>query len=71
MELKRQELHQMGMNVVGKHLEENGFEFLAIKSESGSSPQFVCMKNEKEFFLFWFEPSLFLKIPKVTMNRGC
>ncbi len=50
MELKRQELHQMGMNVVGKHLEENGFEFLAIKSESGSSPQFVCMKNEKEVF---------------------
>lgn len=50
MELKRQELHQMGMNVVGKHLEENGFEFLAIKSEFGSSPQFVCMKNEKEVF---------------------
>ncbi len=50
MELKRQELHQMGMNVVGKHLEENGFEFLAIKSELGNSPQFVCIKNEKQVF---------------------
>ncbi|MCH1436671.1 MAG: Na(+)-translocating NADH-quinone reductase subunit F [Flavobacteriales bacterium] len=50
MELKRQELHQMGMKVVGKHLEENGFEFLAIKSELGNSPQFVCIKDEKVVF---------------------
>ena len=40
----------MGMNVVGKHLVENGFEFLAVKSELGHSPQFVCLKNEKELF---------------------
>jgi len=50
MELKEQDIHQMGMNVVGKHLEQNGFEFLAVKSELGSSPQFVCVKNEKELF---------------------
>ena len=40
----------MGMNHVGKHLEQNGFEFLAVKSEFGQSPQFVCLKNEKELF---------------------
>ena len=52
MVLSQQEIHQMGMNLVGKHLAENGFEFLAVKSELGQSPQFVCLKNEKELFLF-------------------
>ena len=50
MELNNQEIHQMGMNHVGKHLEQNGFEFLAVKSDFGQSPQFVCLKNEKELF---------------------
>ena len=50
MELNNQEIHQMGMNHVGKHLEQNGFEFLAVKSDFGQSPQFVCVKNEKELF---------------------
>ena len=50
MVLSKQEIHQMGMNLVGKHLVENGFEFLAVKSELGHSPQFVCLKNEKELF---------------------
>jgi len=50
MELNQQEIHQIGMNTVGKHLEQNGFEFLAVKSELGQSPQFICVKNEKELF---------------------
>ncbi len=50
IDLTNQEIHQMGMNHVGKHLEQNGFEFLAVKSELGQSPQFVCVKNEKELF---------------------
>jgi transcription initiation factor TFIID subunit TAF12 len=50
MELTHQEIHQMGMNHVGKHLEQNGFEFLAVKSELGQSPQFVCVKNDEELF---------------------
>ena len=50
MELSTQEIHQIGMNHVGEHLEQNGFEFLAVKSELGQSPQFVCVKNEKELF---------------------
>ena len=70
MELKEQEVHQMGMNVVGKHLEQNGFEFLAVKSELGKSPQFVCLKNEKELFLFLFVPLLFLKTHRNMMKVG-
>ena len=50
MVLSQQEIHQMGMNMVGKHLVENGFEFLAVKSKLGHSPQFVCLKNQKELF---------------------
>jgi len=50
IELSSKEIHQLGMNHVGKHLVENGFEFLAVKSELGHSPQFVCLKNEKELF---------------------
>lgn len=50
IELSAKEIHQLGMNHVGKHLVENGFEFLAVKSELGHSPQFVCLKNEKELF---------------------
>ena len=50
MLLSQQEIHQMGMNLVGKHLVENGFEFLAVKSELGHSPQFVCLKMKRNFF---------------------
>lgn len=49
----------MGMNIVGKHLEENGFEFLAIKSDIGHSPQFVCVKNEKELFFVLVRTTIF------------
>jgi len=50
IELSSKEIHQLGMNHVGKHLQGNGFEFLAVKSELGHSPQFVCLKNEKDLF---------------------
>ena len=55
MVLSQQEIHQIGMNLVGKHLVKNGFEFLAIKSELGHSPQFVCLKNEKELYFILVE----------------
>ena len=64
MVLSQQEIHQMGMNVVGKHLVENGFEFLAVKSELGHSPQFVCLKNEKELFFVLVRTVTFPEIPE-------
>ena len=64
MELSQQEIHQIGMNTVGKHLEQNGFEFLAVKSEFGHSPQFVCVKNEKELFFVLVRTVLFPEEPQ-------
>ena len=64
MELSQQEIHQIGMNTVGKHLEQNGFEFLAVKSEFGQSPQFVCVKNEKELFFVLVRTVLFPEEPQ-------
>ena len=63
MELSQQEIHQMGMNIVGKHLVENGFEFLAVKSKHGHSPQFVCLKNEKELFFVLVRTVVFPEDP--------
>ena len=63
MLLSQQEIHQMGMNLVGKHLVENGFEFLAVKSELGQSPQFVCLKNEKELFFILVRTVIFPENP--------
>lgn len=51
--LNDQELHNLAMNHVGKDLEQNGYEFLAINSKLKSNPQFVCVnaKNEKHFVI--------------------
>lgn len=41
----------MAMNVVGKQLEADGFEFLAVNSQLKKDPQFVCTKNKKLHFI--------------------
>ncbi len=43
--LTAQELHNLGMNIVGKKLEAQGFEFVAINSELKKHPQFVLYKK--------------------------
>jgi hypothetical protein len=45
-ELTEQELHQIGMNHVGKDLEKKGFEFIAINSQLKKHPQFVCVDTQ-------------------------
>lgn len=37
------ERHRLAMNHVGKALEADGFEFLAVNSELKKHPQFVCV----------------------------
>jgi|TARA_B100000780_G_scaffold232312_1_gene172246 hypothetical protein len=64
MKLSRQEIHQMGMNLVGKHLQKNDYEFLAVKSDFGQSPQFICLKNEKELFFVLVRTVVFPKDPQ-------
>ncbi len=49
--LTEQELHNLAMNIVGKQLEANGFEFMAVNSELRKNPQFVCLKDKKLHFI--------------------
>lgn len=39
------------MNIVGRHLEERGFEFLAVNSDPEKNPQFVCLKEKQMHFV--------------------
>jgi len=48
--LTKQELHNLGMNHVGKDLESRGFEFVAINSQLKKHPQFVCIDKNKQYF---------------------
>ncbi len=50
--LSEQELHNLAMNLVGRELEERGFEFIAVNSKLKKHPQFVCVdKNNQYFFV--------------------
>ncbi len=49
--LTEQELHNLAMNIVGKELEIEGFEFMAVNSELKKNPQFVCLKEKKLHFI--------------------
>ena len=50
-ELTKQELHNLAMNIVGKQLEADGFEFLGINSELKKDPQFVALKDKQHYFV--------------------
>jgi predicted transcriptional regulator YdeE len=50
--LTKQEAHNLGMNIVGKDLENRGFEFIAVNSQLKKNPQFVCVdKNNSRYFV--------------------
>ena len=49
--LTEQELHNLAMNIVGKDLEEQGFEFLAVNSKLKRNPQFVVQKGKQMSFV--------------------
>ena len=49
--LNDQELHNLAMNIVGKELEEQGYEFLGVNSEIQKDPQFVALKDKKLHFV--------------------
>jgi len=46
-----QELHNLAMNIVGRELEVEGFEFMAVNSKPKKNPQFVCLKEKKLHFI--------------------
>lgn len=43
--LTEQELHNLAMNIIGKKLQEMGYEFQAINSQLKKHPQFVLYKK--------------------------
>ena len=49
--LTDQQLHNLAMNVVGKDLEDLGYEFLAVNSKKSKNPQFVAIKNKQLIFV--------------------
>lgn len=49
--LNQQELHNLAMNIVGKDLEDQGYEFLGVNSELKKNPQFVALKNKTLHFV--------------------
>jgi hypothetical protein len=49
--LTEQELHNLAMNIVGKQLEADGFEFLSVNSILKKNPQFVCIREKKLHFV--------------------
>lgn len=51
VELNLQEIHQLAMETVGRDLEQNDYEFLAVNSKLKKDPQFVCSKNKQLFFI--------------------
>ena len=51
-ELNKQELHNLGMNIVGKDLKKLRYEFLAVNSELKKNPQFIVKKLKGEELVF-------------------
>lgn len=49
--LTGQELHNLAMNIVGKELEAQGYEFMGVNSKPKRNPQFVCLKDKKLHFI--------------------
>jgi hypothetical protein len=49
--LTEKDLHQLAMTTVGKSLEADGYEFLAVNSEAQKDPQFVCTKDKALHFV--------------------
>lgn len=49
--LTKQELHNLAMNIVGKLLETDGYEFLGVNSKLKRDPQFVVLKDKKLSFI--------------------
>ena len=49
--LKESEIHQLAMKEVGDHLSNDGYDFLAVNSQLKKDPQFVCLKDQKLYFI--------------------
>ena len=39
------------MNIVGRQLEADGYEFMGVNSQPKKNPQFVCLKEKQLYFI--------------------
>ena len=39
------------MNIVGRQLEAEGYEFMGVNSKPARNPQFVCIKDKQLYFI--------------------
>ncbi|WP_276165706.1 Na(+)-translocating NADH-quinone reductase subunit F [Zobellia alginiliquefaciens] len=49
--LSERELHNLAMNIVGRELESEGYDFMGVNSEPKRNPQFVCLKDKILHFI--------------------
>lgn len=49
--LTEQELHNLAMNIVGRQLEKDGYDFMGVNSKLKKNPQFVCLKDKHLHFI--------------------
>ena len=49
--LTEQELHNLAMNIVGRQLQAQGYEFMGVNSKPKKNPQFVCLKEKELHFI--------------------
>lgn len=49
--LTEQEMHNLAMNIVGRELEAEGYEFMGVNSKPKRNPQFVCLKDKDLHFI--------------------
>jgi len=59
--LTEQELHNLAMNIVGKKLQEMGYEFVAVNSTLKRHPQFVLYKKG--------EPTIFVLVKATNIQN--
>jgi hypothetical protein len=62
--LSTQELHNLAMNIVGKELEEQGYEFVAINSQLKRNPQYVCIDKNAQYYFVIVKAVLLPKNPE-------
>ncbi|MEN8138547.1 MAG: Na(+)-translocating NADH-quinone reductase subunit F [Bacteroidota bacterium] len=63
-ELTKQELHNLGMNIVGKELEKQKYEFLAVNSDLKKNPQFIVKDYSGDLTFIVVKVSVYPEEPK-------
>jgi len=61
--LNKQELHNLAMNIVGKDLEKQGYEFIAVNSKLKRDPQFVCIDNNGQYYFVLVQVAVITEEP--------